>query len=751
MQAPNQPSAHNEGRSAWLGLHAVTVWAILICFGPSAFPQSVLFSDDAERALMGGDKMVMNWTVAGTMAASTAQVHSGRYSYAATTTGSDSNAYRCISPAIAATVTCPTPPADPLYLKTWIYIPSTFTASTTKRIIGLSQIPGSYATYAVNITASGGSLYLNAGGQTGGHAITRDAWHSVEFKYYRNTGSADGAVQVWLDGTSEISLGNMTLETKNTVLIGIGGGDGTIYIDDISVSQTPSNNPSAGITVRHADPHARIKMRIQSYLWGTVSTDSLISSIDGTPFSTITDPGTFQDPVLDVSQLPAGNHTLTVALKDAGGTPKATWTETLYFAGGIPLIGIDENNNLVKGGHKIFPVTPWFMGPSNTLSWLTAGYINAAGWAGEWSPNYSTTQYNTYMHTSLNCDSNGLLVAGPFHARAGDGILANDVANYTAYASTFQDDTCVLAWTAYDEAQVNDIRGGDASASDHMMKTYAAVKASDKNHPLWYDDASFPWLNLTWYHPRLVADVYSSDNYPLCYQNTYKSNGKTFADWIRMMNRDSQANYGLVPDLVVLELYKFVYAPSQFDCRPVTAASVFNQAWLSVIHGRKGVTWYDNGAATTGYAPVCADDNATSCFPAQPERHIGRFVSQIARITPDVILGTAPQKLVTSDRTAAGSRVDIAVRESGSTLWIFAARVTDIIRDPAEATASPLTTAFAIAGLGSANVEVFDEGRTLQINGGMFTDTFDPYEVHIYRIPISKSPAPPTAMRATVN
>jgi len=189
-----------------------------------------------------------------------------------------------------------------------------------------------------------------------------------------------------------------------------------------------------------------------------------------------------------------------------------------------------------------------------------------------------------------------------------------------------------------------------------------------------------------------------------------------------------------VPNFVVLELYKFAAPERRMDCGRIAAKTVFNEAWLAVIHNRKGVSWYDNGSSREGYGPVCKHDSDTSCFPANPKEHIGRFVSQISRITPDVVLAAPTERTVRSDRIDPGSRVDVAVREDGSNVWVFAARLTDVIRDPVEATAAPLATRIALSGLGDGTAEVLDERRSVKMTRGVIEDSFAPYAVHIYRI-----------------
>jgi hypothetical protein len=61
--------------------------------------------------------------------------------------------------------------------------------------------------------------------------------------------------------------------------------------------------------------------------------------------------------------------------------------------------------------------------------------------------------------------------------------------------------------------------------------------------------------------------------------------------------------------------------------------------------------------------------------------------------------------------------------------------VTDVLADADEATAEALSTTLTISGLtGTHTVTVYGESRTLTATNGVFTDNFDPYEVHLYQL-----------------
>jgi hypothetical protein len=741
-----------------------------------------VFSDDAERAVMEPWVLdswgAVNSTTMGV--ASQAQVHSGKWSYAFQSgqTASWGVAY-----------TAP----DPQYLKFWFYVPSSYSlvSGSTTNLAGLENTSG-WSPFAVKMTNSGGTLYTYLQSTTGTHAISTNTWNTIEMEY--NVGG--GTLTLWLNGTQDIALTGQSLSAMNTVYIGMTAGTGTIYFDDITVSSTASGNPTSGITVRHAYPGNRLAMKIQTYLWGAASTDVLVSSIDGTTFSTITNPGTYQEPMLTMTSLSAGNHTLQVQLQTSGGTARQTWTETIAACGCTPTNGIDAYNNVYHNGQKFFPVTEWFPDVSDAPNW--AGYgtsangsgvnlsppgINGSGWVSGWASAYSPSQYQSYMEgalgTGLNClNENDFPVIGPAMSRAGG--YGSDSANMAAYAAALTNEACVFAWFGYDEASVNGI------TTATMQGTMNAAHANDNNHPFLYDDATFPYLTQLWYYPNLVADIYSSDTYPLCYSNVFATNGPRYmSDWVHMMDREERMNYGLVPNYQMLELAIFFQGEfANFNCSASNAAgtsisntTVYWEFWMAFIHDRKGFGFFTNGGPTyeAGYGPACTaqatQPSGSDCFPASATQASGCGstgsscvpavvppMSAVNAIGANTLLANPTGRTISTNQTTicvaspytADARVDASYKEYGGNIWIFAARLTDPLCSTSENSASALSTTITLSGLsGSATATVYGESRTVPVTNGVLTDSFNPWDVHIYEIPNSVTPAPPTDVQAT--
>jgi len=743
----------------------LTSFILSLAVSPAA---GQVFSDDAERAVMENG-VANGWGTysSATGTPSQVQVHSGKWSYAFQ---SGQTAYWNDG------FTAP----DPQYLKFWFYVPSSYSlgGGSSTYLSGFWQTSND-TYYLLQMTNSSGSLYLLLAGTAGTHAITTNAWHTAEFEY-----SVSGrAATVWLDGTQDITLTGLSLSAMNSVYLGMNGGTGTIYFDDITVSASASGNPTSGLTVRHAYPGNRLAMKIQSYLWGAAATDMLVSSIDGTAFSTISNPGTYQEPILTMTGLSAGNHTLQVQLQTSGGTPRQTWTETIAACGCTPTNGIDAYNNLYHNGNKILPLSSWELNTGDAADWLGYGVTNnmsppganAAGWGGTWASSYSTSQYQTFMedavsgNVGLNCLNEGdTPIIGPAASRMGGfgttGTPAGDAANMAGYGAAFTSEACVLAWFGYDEASVNGL------TVSWMQGFMNAAHANDNNHAVIYDDATTPFLHLSWYYPNTVADIYSFDDYPLCYSSQFKSAGLQMSDWVHMMDRNERANYGLVPGYQVLELAIWTSSsPSNCTNANVAGTGISNttaywEFWMSFIHDRKGIAWYNNispSGANYGYAPTCvaplSSPPSTECFPANAggTPAITPVMSAVSAIGANTLLANPTSRTISTNQTTncvaspytADARVDASYKEFGGNIWIFAARLTDPLCNTSENSASALSTTITVSGLsGSATATVYGESRTVPVTSGVLTDSFSPWAVHIYEIPSDPPgvPASPT-------
>ena len=160
------------------------------------------------------------------------------------------------------------------------------------------------------------------------------------------------------------------------------------------------------------------------------------------------------------------------------------------------------------------------------------------------------------------------------------------------------------------------------------------------------------------------------------------------------------------------------------DYQTHTEAQVYNEAWMNIIHGAKGLIWF------------AKFDNSSIRWPAMT-----KFYSEMSSLK-DLVLGSPGSITVTDNSNEALNRVDHIIRTVDGTTLIVAARMTEpppdeeagLLYTGVEPTS--ITTTFTLSdGSINGDVEVYGEGRTVTATNGVFTDTFSKDDVNLYRYP----------------
>ena len=157
-----------------------------------------------------------------------------------------------------------------------------------------------------------------------------------------------------------------------------------------------------------------------------------------------------------------------------------------------------------------------------------------------------------------------------------------------------------------------------------------------------------------------------------------------------------------------------------------TPQSLRTEAWMSIIHGSRGIIYFVHLFRPSFVeAGVLQDPELLAGMTA-----LNKEIRDLARVlnSPTVegrvsVASSAPA----SQEMAADGLEPIAAmtKEQGGALYVFAVRMED----------TPARGAFQVAGLpASAQAEVLGEGRTVDVTGGAFSDDFQGYTVHLYKI-----------------
>lgn len=155
----------------------------------------------------------------------------------------------------------------------------------------------------------------------------------------------------------------------------------------------------------------------------------------------------------------------------------------------------------------------------------------------------------------------------------------------------------------------------------------------------------------------------------------------------------------------------------QHPTRKATPHQVRAQAWMSIIHGSRGLIYFVHEWQPRFNESALLDD---------PEMlaAITALNRQITRLAPVLNSPSRPDlaRITTDD---PGVPVAALAKQHRGATYVFAVALRD-----GRATATITLPGHA----GRQSVEVLDEGRTLSAQDGVFRDAFGPWAVHLYRL-----------------
>lgn len=462
--------------------------------------------------------------------------------------------------------------------------------------------------------------------------------------------------------------------------------------------------------------------------------------------------------LLDHTKLALDNYVLQAQLLDAdnkqitGGVWRDKFTKSVVN----PSVTIDENNSFSLNGNLFFPIAPFMTSISEFSTFTIKASINALQTDG-YQSEYTSTSWGNYLS---NAARQGLVAMGP--GRGSYNIMSDsslnrwkfnhDVDVMATYVDSNKNSPAMFAWLWQDEPNLAQWK---QNVYPSVLAAWAYVCHSRDPHHLTFNSLSgSDWFkyysDLYGESPKLydylgsahflggkkwMQDVFHFDIFPIKYRLDYAQNADAtmgpYALYINEFERMKRYNKNLAPMLPTIN----PGADDGYqDGITHSAEQVYSEAWMNVIHGAKGIIWFQYfNPATIRWAAM------------------KKFADQIKVLAP-VVLGPAPVRTVTDTANTALNRVDTMIREKDGAVYVFAARVTE--PDPIDGAkytgVEPefITVSFTISGLtGSTAATVVDEVHTHAVTDGKFTDTFAKNAVHIYKIAgtgvtILKSAAP---------
>lgn len=350
-----------------------------------------------------------------------------------------------------------------------------------------------------------------------------------------------------------------------------------------------------------------------------------------------------------------------------------------------------------------FPVAVWLQDTANASRYRDVGVNLYVGlWRGP---------------TEAQLDA---LDAAGIHLIAGQGRAA----------LKFRDRATIVAWMHDDEPDNAQSLGegkgyGPPVTPEAIVARYREMKAADPDRPVLLNlGQGVAWDG--WYgrgtrtnhpedYPKYVegCDVASFDIYPACHRDAAVA-GKL---WYVPHGVERLRKWA--GDRPVWACIETTHIDN--EDRKATPAEIRAEVWMALIRGAKGIVYFAHQFKPKFIEAGLLADEAVA-------GEVAAVNGRIRELAPILNAPDAPEAVrVETDDPAA---IATLVKQVDGVAYVFAASLREGGR----------SATFRLADRADARVEVLDESRTLDAPAGSWSDRFDGYQVHLYRV--SPSPKP---------
>jgi hypothetical protein len=165
---------------------------------------------------------------------------------------------------------------------------------------------------------------------------------------------------------------------------------------------------------------------------------------------------------------------------------------------------------------------------------------------------------------------------------------------------------------------------------------------------------------------------------------------------------------GSRPFATTLQFFKFTSLG-----RWPTQAELRNMSYMAIAEGANGLFYWSLGANALAYVCTGWCDVKVDYF-----NRLKAVITELKSLEPALISVDRPELLLSNSN---GAVIRTRVKYAGGRAYLIAYNYSN----------QPATASFAWAGAVSS-VSVYNEARTLPVSGGGFSDSFGPYEAHVY-------------------
>jgi len=207
---------------------------------------------------------------------------------------------------------------------------------------------------------------------------------------------------------------------------------------------------------------------------------------------------------------------------------------------------------------------------------------------------------------------------------------------------------------------------------------------------------------------RDSLDLFALDPYPL--YGTEPSGGyplNLVADWIITLRNELKSSR---PFWIDLQFFQ-----TTGGSRWPTANEMKSMAYMGIVEGANGATWWSLGVRALAY--VCNPSTDWCAARIDYYNRLKLIMNELKSLELVLLSDDRPDLFVSNSNPAIHTRVKYHNNKG----YIFSYNY--------NATA---TTATFTWNQNVSNVDVFNEGRKLSVSGNQFTDTFTPYAAHVY-------------------
>jgi hypothetical protein len=277
--------------------------------------------------------------------------------------------------------------------------------------------------------------------------------------------------------------------------------------------------------------------------------------------------------------------------------------------------------------------------------------------------------------------------------RGGGGLM--DIDTLTHKVNTFKGHPAIISW------YVNDERG--LEHLPELEAVYKKIKELDKNHPVW----SVHW-DINWLLPEAhTTDMLGMDTYPVAHLPITEVS--RVADAAAQVGAQTGKPFWLVP-----QIFSWTDHPGDFRAatgRPPTKAEMRAMSYLAVNHGAKGLIYYS-------YFNIRDDADYATRWP-----QIKEVASEIDSLRSVLLSIKETNK---NDVVCNNRNIDFKLMRQGNAYYL-------LMVNTKKNNITGVSFKIKLEKKPTVIDTLFESGRQIPIINGKVTDSFGPYEVHVYK------------------